>query len=264
MIDTGLQDKVVLITGAGNPQGIGAATGLAFAEQGADLFFTYYGDEPAAEVLGIVRGHGAMVDALPVDLADSSAIPHLFDRVEANYGPVDVLINNAAQSEPDTLLPLDPAARDWAGRPQRTVTPGSHDRHFAVNSRAVALTMAEYARRHAERRATWGRIVNLTTGGAPGFAGEVSYGASKAALESYSRAAAQELARYGITVNIVSPGPIQTGWIPPELEEQVARETPLGRVGRPQDVADVILFLASEQARWITGATIHVDGGHRH
>ena len=92
---------------------------------------------------------------------------------------------------------------------------------------------------------------------------EISYGASKYAMESYTRAAAVELGRYGITANIVSPGPIQTGWISPELEAKIAEETPLGRVGYPEDVADVIVFLASEQGRWITGQMISVSGGRR-
>jgi 3-oxoacyl-[acyl-carrier protein] reductase len=174
-----------------------------------------------------------------------------------------VLVNNAAHSEQDSFIPFLGASRDWAGRELETITAESHDQHFAVNSRSSALMMAEYARRHVERGADWGRIINLSTDGAPGFPGEISYGASKAALESFSRAAAGELAQYGVTVNIVSPGPIQTGWIPPELEDEIARTIPLGRVGWPEDVADAIVLLASEQARWITGQTLHVGGGHR-
>src|SRR5439155_24404967 len=106
-----------------------------------------------------------------------------------------------------------------------------------------------------------GRIVNVSTDGASGFAGEVSYGASKHALESYSRAAAVELGKYGIRINVVSLGPIQTGWIAPELEREVAAKTRLGRVGAPQDLADVVVFLASEQARWLTGQMLYVGGG---
>jgi 3-oxoacyl-[acyl-carrier protein] reductase len=123
--------------------------------------------------------------------------------------------------------------------------------------------MAEFARRRIVHGVRWGRIINISTGGAPGFEGEISYGASKAALESYSRAAAKELGHYGITVNIISPGPVQTGWITPELEQTIAKNTPLRRVGLPEDLADVIVFLASEQARWITGQLISVSGGHR-
>lgn len=122
--------------------------------------------------------------------------------------------------------------------------------------------MAEYAHRHVVRGATWGRIINVSTDGAYCFPGEISYGASKAALESYSRSAARELSKYGVTVNIVSPGPIQTGWMPSEMEASIASSIPLGRVGQPEDVADVIVFLASEQARWLTGQCLYVGGGH--
>jgi 3-oxoacyl-[acyl-carrier protein] reductase len=122
--------------------------------------------------------------------------------------------------------------------------------------------MAEFARRHIARGAEWGRIINVSTGGASCFPSEISYGASKHALESYSRAAAVELGPYGITVNVVSPGPVQTGYITLELEEKLIPEIPLRRVGTPEDVADAIVFLASEQARWITGQLLYVGGGH--
>ena len=145
--------------------------------------------------------------------------------------------------------------------PMSSITAEKHDQHFAVNSRAVALMMAEYARRQVERGTDWGRIVNVSTDGASGFSSEVSYGASKHAQESYSRAAAKELGKYGITVNVVSLGPIQTGWITPEMEKAIAARTPLNRVGQPSDVAEVIVFLASEQAKWLTGQVLYVGGG---
>jgi 3-oxoacyl-[acyl-carrier protein] reductase len=132
-----------------------------------------------------------------------------------------------------------------------------------VKTRAVALMMAEFARRHAARGARWGRIVNLSTGGAYCFPGEVSYGASKLALEGYSRSAAVELAPWGITVNIVSPGPTQTGWIPEGMEGEVARSVPMGRVGQPEDIADSVLFFCSHQAAWLTGQTLQAGGGHK-
>ncbi len=291
MIDPGLRDKVVLVTGANNPLGIGAAIAGAFAVQGAAVFITYlrqapetFGLDPSAAetatipgeafyragnaaapdaVLARLRAHGGRVAAMETDLADPAAIPRLFDQIEAVLGPVDVLTANAAHSESDSIAPLPPHTKDWAGRSRSVIDAESHDRHFAVNSRAVALLMAEYAGRHVERAATWGRIITISTEGTDSFPGEVSYGASKAALESYSRAAAVELGRYGITVNIVAPGPIQTGWIPADAEPPIAAETPLGRVGGPDDVADVVLFLASAQARWVTGQRLFVGGGHR-
>lgn len=289
MIDTRLANKVVLVTGANH--GIGAATARALAAQGAAVFVHYLSvpmsagvDEADAtrpgdalltarrattgdEVAGTIRDGGGRAEAFEGDLANPEIIPEIFDRAEKAFGPVEVLVNNAAHSTLDTFVPTmtDLTNRLLEFREDETVqtiSAESHDRHFAVNSRAVALLMAEFARRYAARGATWGRIINVSTDGSPGFPGEVSYGASKYALESYSRAAASELGQYGITVNIVSPGPIQTGYITPELEERVVPGIPLGRLGEPEDVADAIVFLASEQARWITGQVLSVAGGH--
>ncbi len=149
----------------------------------------------------------------------------------------------------------------WSDNVTGTLTPASIDAHFAVNSRALALMMAEFARRHRARGALWGRIINLSTGGAYVFPGEVSYGASKAALEAYSRSAAKELGQFGITVNVVSPGPTQTGWITPALEDALLPSIPMGRIGQPEDIASAIVFFASEQAGYITGQLLHVGGG---
>ncbi len=293
MVDYGLKDKVVLITGANH--GIGAATAKAFASEGTEVLINYLRMPPlgivhkdtiadekqtipgitlynarkarsADEVIQAIRSQGGRAEAVEADLSDPATIPVLFDRAEAFFGPVDILVNNADHCEQDTFIPGSLAGSETLapdGFPTYTITKEYHDRHFAVNSRAVALMMAEYARRRIERAIHWGRIINISTDGAPGFPGEISYGASKAALESYSRAAAIELGKYGITVNIVSPGPIQTGWISPELEEIITKETPLRRVGQPEDVADVIVFLASEQARWLTGQLFSVSGGQR-
>jgi 3-oxoacyl-[acyl-carrier protein] reductase len=294
VIDPQLRGKVVCITGGNNPQGIGAATAKAFASEGARVFIHYFRQastlsdkgrgevksgrpgeawyldaqsRSAEEVVRAIARDGGQAEAWEADLGEPSAIPQLFDRAEKAFGPVEILINNAALDWPDTFIPSKSAAQDdrslgGLGFPMNTLTAQSHDRHFAVNCRAPALMMAEFARRHLARGGRWGRIVNVSTDGASGFAGEISYGASKHALESYSQAAARELAPHGITVNVVSLGPIQTGWIPPELEEKVVPTIPLGRLGRPEDVADVIVFLSSEQGRWLTGQLLYVGGGH--
>lgn len=123
--------------------------------------------------------------------------------------------------------------------------------------------MSEYLQRYLSRKARWGRIINLSTDAAHAHLANASYAASKHAIESYSRSAALEMGQYGITVNLIAPGPIQTGYLGPEAEVEVAANTPLRRVGAPEDVADTILFLASDQARWITGQLIYVGGGWR-
>lgn len=293
MINTGLQSKVVLVTGANH--GIGAATAKAFASEGAAVLINHLRMPPLGDsgksnfeadklatpgialydarramtadaVIQAIRDRGGRVEAVEADLADPTTIPMLFDSAEVAFGPVDVLVNNADHCVADSFIPRNqPGSENLtaAGYPIQTITGENHDRHFAVNSRAVALMIAEYARRHIERGARWGRIINVSTDGSVCFPGELSYGASKHAMESFSRSAAVELGKYGITVNIVSPGPTQTGWISAEWEQKAAAESPLGRVGQPEDIADVIVFLASEQARWLTRQLLFVGGGHR-
>jgi 3-oxoacyl-[acyl-carrier protein] reductase len=288
MIDPRLEGKVVLITGANNPHGIGAAVARAFAAQGAKVLLHYFrqteraaASEPdapgepfyyfqqaksAAEAVDRIRSSGGAAEAFEGDLADPGLVPALYDYAESILGPVEVLVNNAAYWESDTFLPRDVDLQNrlvelFTDRPP-AIVPGGFDRLFAVNARAPALLIAEFARRRIERRAAGGRIINVSTAAADRFPSEVSYGASKYALESYTRSAAMELGRFGITVNVVSLGPIQTGWITPELERAILPTIPLGRIGAPEDVADVVVFLASEQARWITGQKIFVGGGH--
>lgn len=287
MIDPRLQSKVVLVTGTNNPYGIGAATARAFAAQGARVMLHYFRrdieaagdtDEPGLpfcyaqqkrtsdETVATIRAAGGTADCWEGDLADPLTVPALFDATEKAFGPVDVLVNNAATDLPDSFVPHDAMSdRDRAGEGQRplTTTAELHDRHFAVNSRAVALMMAEYARRFVAGDAAWGRIVNISTDGSHNFPAQISYGASKHALEGYSRSAASELGRFGITVNVVAPGPIQTGSYTQDIVERSIKRTPLGRMGEPADVADVVVFLASGQARWVTGQLLYVGGGHR-
>lgn len=275
MIDTGLENRVVLITGGNH--GIGAATARAFAAQGARVFITYlrlspqdYGidseearraSEPglplyhatqtrsADAVVEEIRKGGGMAESWEVDLADPATIPGLFDLAEHKFGPVTVLVNNAAYCEtpPDTIF----------GTSAESV-----DKHFAVNTRAAVLLMAELVRRHKERGGRWGRVINVSTDAAQNFAGQISYGASKAATEAFTRGVATEVGPLGITVNSVAPGPVQTGYITRESEKELLPEIPLRRIGEPEDIADAVVFLASEQARWITGQVIKVSGGH--
>jgi 3-oxoacyl-[acyl-carrier protein] reductase len=276
MIDTGLKDKVVVVTGANNPSGIGAGIAQAFAAQGAKVFVTYLRMSPqhfgvsaedaqqasapglplyyalqtqsAGAVVEAIRERGGQVEAWEADLAEPDNVPRLFDRAEAAFGPVEVLVNNAAYCKwPESIFNTSPALID---------------QHFAVNTRATVLLTAEFVRRHQRRGAGWGRVVNLSTDSAQCFVGAISYGASKAAIEAFTRSIAVEVGPLGITVNTIAPGPVQTAYITAESEEQLWPEIPLRRIGLPEDIADAIVFLASEQARWLTGQVIKVSGGH--
>jgi len=276
MIDTGLEGKVVLITGANNPIGIGAAAARAFGREGALVFLTYLRLSPeefgiptaealratapglplyhalrtrtADDVVQSICSAGGRAKAREADLTDPDIIPQLFDWVEASFGPVDILVNNAAHYEdPDTIF---------------TVSARSLQRTFAVNTSASVMLIAEFVRRQQQRISHWGRIINLSTDAAQVFAGQITYGASKAAMEAFTRSLAIETGHLGITVNAVAPGPVQTGYISQEVEESERQAIPLKRIGQPEEIADVIVFLASEQARWLTGQVIKVSGGH--
>ncbi|WP_157250740.1 SDR family NAD(P)-dependent oxidoreductase [Nonomuraea typhae] len=270
MIDTGLGGRVALVTGAN--QGIGAATAVALAEQGVAVFLTYKRLEPtrhpafpsaydalrsatADEVVDRIRRAGGVAESAEADLADPQAPSELFELAEKTLGPVEILVNNASGWLGDTF---EPRAADDFGRPLRMVDAESHDRQFAVDVRAVALLIAEFARRHIARGASWGRIIGLTSGGRDGFPTEVSYGAAKSAQESYTMSAAHELGTYGITANMVYPAVTDTGWIKEESVERMRAGSPLRHIGQPEDVADVITFLASEQARCVTGQLIRL------
>jgi 3-oxoacyl-[acyl-carrier protein] reductase len=286
MIDPKLNDKVVLITGANH--GIGAATAKAFTAQGAQVFITYFQDKPVfpqAEldearkdgvggvklyyalqqqtgemVVEEIQDLGGKAVTYKTDLGEAPNISRLFDICETELGPVDILVNNHTYCVLETF---DPERVTEEGFRVSLPTAEVIDAHFIVNSRAYALMMAEFFKRYIQRGAKWGRVINLSTDAAHAHEANISYAASKHAIESYSRSAATEMGKYGITVNIVAPGPIQTGYITPESEIEIARGTPLGRIGTPEDVAEVIVFLASEQAHWLTGQLLYVGGGWR-
>ena len=178
-------------------------------------------------------------DVDDADLADPDAPARIFDEL----GPTTALVTCHACSERGGLLETDAAQLD---------------RHLAVNTRATVLLMAELARRFDGQPGT-GRIVNFTSN-LP-LAGEIAYAASKGAIDWATVVAAVELAPLGITVNAVDPGPTDTGWMTPELKELAATVSLLGRVGEPEDAAELVAFLCSPAAGWITGQVIRSDGG---
>src|SRR5262245_3743459 len=264
------RDHVALVTGGNH--GIGAATARALAARGARVLITYlrlsdpidpgipqtYRTTRAADaepVLNAIREHGGRAIAIEADLTDAATPARLFDRAESELGPVDILINNASGWLADTFVPSTP---DRLGRNTTRVSADTFDRQFAVDARASAALIAEFAQRHAARQSRWGRIIGLTSGGPHGFPGEVSYGAAKAALENYTTSAAFELASMGITANIVHPPVTDTGWITDDVRRHVDSRADLIHIAQPDEVADIIAFLASDEARLITGNIIHL------
>lgn len=255
MIDPRLRDRVAVITGVTSPLGIGAAIARALARQGTKVVLVG-GPDTSGHVCEALRADGAEVDSVCVDLIGADAARIVFDHAENVFGPVGILINNAAHHAPDTFGPAP-------GRGLVTVDAAVLDAHYALNTRAPALLMAEFHRRHLRRKATWGRIISISADTAPGAAEEISYQATKNALESLSRSAATEFGPAGTTVNVISPGPVPTGWLSDAAGARLAELSPLRRIGRPDDIADLAVFLASHQARWITGQIIHAGGGKR-
>lgn len=206
--------------------------------------------EPVAEA---IRAAGGRAVAAEADLSDPAIPAALFDLAEEQLGPVDILINNATGWLADTFAPI---TEDRLGRVLQPVSVATWRQQFSVDALAAALLIAEFARRHVARGASWGRIIGLTSGGELGFPEEVSYGAAKAAQTNYTMSAAAELAPFGITANMVHPPVTDTGWVTDAVREAVAASSTLVHVADPAEVAAVIAYLASDEAALITGNVI--------
>lgn len=263
-----LNGHVVLITGANH--GIGAATARALADCGASVLLSYlrisdpedfpepYGTnrgKGADDVLAKIKSQGGRAAAMEADLRDAAVVPKLFDFAEAEFGPVDILVNNATGWVADTF---NVDGKHVTGLGSETLSASTHDQVFSVDARGGALMIAEFARRHIARQANWGRIIGLTSGGPLGFPTEISYGAAKAALENYTMSAAFELAPLGITANIVYPPVTDTGWVNEAVREHVKQRSDLIHIVEPEEVASVIAFLSSDLARLITANIVHL------
>ena len=260
--------RTAIVTGANH--GIGAATAEALARRGCAVLcsFLRLADPPdqgipqavrdnraagAEEVVARIQAAGGRAIAVEADLSSAAAPAMLFDAAEEHLGPVDILVNNATGWVADTFVPLD---ADRFGRSIQPVTEASWRQQFSVDAMAPALLIAEFARRHRARGAAWGRIIGLTSGGDLGFPQEVSYGAAKAAQTDYTMSAAAELAKFGITANVVHPPVTDTGWVTSAVREAMSARPVRFHIATPAEVAEVIAYLASDEAALITGNVI--------
>jgi len=246
MTETIFADKVALVTGGS--RGIGRAIALALAARGASVVVNYASDGSAAQkVVDAIRTQGGEAAMVQGDVADPARAAALFDAAEQQFGPVAILVNNAGLAR---YGPIGEYAE------------ADFDRLFAVNVKGTFLTCREAAGRMAEG----GTIVNIgstvTRMMLPNYG---VYAATKAAVEQLTRSLAKEVGPRGITANVVAPGPTDTALFRHgKSEEQIAamaEAAALGRLGLPEDMAEVVVFLASPAGRWVSGQTIPVNGG---
>ncbi len=261
---------VAIVTGANH--GIGAAIASALAAGGTAVLVSYwrledeedagipqlYRDRRAQDASGVldaIHAAGGQAIAIEADLTDEATPAQLFDAAEAEFGRVEILVNNATSWLADSFTG---ESADRGGRGIASVSASTIDRQFAIDVRGGAMMIAEFARRHREAEADWGRIVGMTSGGPQGFPGEVSYGAAKAALENYTMSAAFELGPAGVTANMVYPPVTDTGWVTDAVHEEIERRVDLFRVAQPEEVASVVAWLCSEDAYLVTGNVLRL------
>jgi 2-hydroxycyclohexanecarboxyl-CoA dehydrogenase len=239
----GLEDKIAIVTGAG--QGIGQAIARKLAAEGATVVVTDLDEASAIQTAGALTG----AVAIHADVSDRQAVQAMADRVVQQFGRVDVLVNNAGWDKASPFVDSDPA--DW-------------DRAIAINLYGVLHTCKAVLPLMAARGG--GAVVNLgSDAGRVGSSGEAVYSAAKGGVIAFTKSLAREMARHQIRVNCVCPGPTDTAlfasFAGPKLREALTKAIPFRRLGQPADVANVVAFLASDEASFVTGQTVSVSGG---
>jgi 3-oxoacyl-[acyl-carrier protein] reductase len=266
-----LSGRVALVTGANH--GIGAAVARRLAARGADVLVTYlrfdtdpsrsdlareYHDQRAqggAPVVATITGLGARAAAVEANLTTPGAARLIFDRAEQDLGPVSILVHNASGWKRDSF---SDGRVDHIGRTSFAVTADSIDAQLLVDARAGALLMQEFIDRHRARAATWGRIVTMTSGTGGAFPGQVSYGAAKAALISYTLSAASEMAGDGVAANVVYPPVTDTGWITDDVRRFVDGDHEHHHIATPDEVAETVVWLCADANRLVSGNIIRL------
>ena len=242
-----MEGRVALVTGGG--RGIGRAIAVRLAEGGAKVAIAYRANDVAAEETAeLVRDVGAGGELFKGDVASPEDVEALVKGVGEAFGPVEILVNNAGTTRDNIMLRMKDAEFDEV---MRTNLKGTY-----LCTRAVLRRMV---------RARWGRIVNISSVvGLLGNAGQANYAASKAGIIGFTKSVAREVAGRGITVNAVAPGYVETeltGSLSKNIKGQIMGQVPMGRFGKPQEIAEVVAFLAGDGAGYVTGQTISVDGG---
>ena len=242
-----LENQIVLVTGGS--RGIGKAAALACAREGAHIIINYAGNVKAAEeTVKEISDLGQKCLAVQADISKLADVERLIEEATAEFGKIDILVNNAGITRDGLLMRMK--EEDW-------------DAVIETNLKGIFLCTKAVIRGMMKQRS--GRIINMTSVvGVMGNAGQANYAAAKAGVIGFTKSTAKELASRGITVNAIAPGFIHsdmTSVLPESVKEEMIKAIPIGRMGEADEVADTVLFLASNSARYITGQVIHVDGG---
>jgi 3-oxoacyl-[acyl-carrier protein] reductase len=242
-----VEGRVALVTGGG--RGIGRAIAVRLAREGARVAISYRSNDAAAEeTVELVRKAGVECETFKGDVASLEDVEALMKGVGEAFGAVEILVNNAGTTRDNILLRMKDS---------------EFDEVLATNLKGTYLCTRAALRGMV--RARWGRIVNISSVvGLLGNAGQANYAASKAGIIGFTKSVAREVAGRGITANAVAPGYVETeltGVLPENIKEQILGQVPMGRLGEPEEIAEVVMFLAGECAAYVTGQTIAVDGG---